>query len=87
MSEGGVRQGARDRGISIRADKILGNSRRIDPLYVIEQIVAGLEVSKSSLDVVSFEEVTPQQADEWLERLTEPMRAIRQLQTKLKEIK
>jgi len=87
MSEQGLRKGARDKGIEMRADKLLGNSRRIDPLYVIEQIVLSLEVSQSSLDVVSFEDVTPQQASEWLERLTEPLRAIRQMQTALKEIK
>jgi hypothetical protein len=87
MSEQGLRKGAREKGIEIRADKLLGNSRRIDPLYVIEQIVLSLEVSQSSLDVVTFEDVTPQQASEWLERLTEPLRAIRKMQTELKEIK
>ena len=87
MDEDHIRPAAKKRGIEFRADKVLGRTKRINSSYVIEQIVLGIEVSQSSLDVVSFEDVTPQQAREWLERLTEPMRAIRQLQTQLKEIK
>lgn len=84
MSEDGLRAGARKKGIKFPADKLA--TGRIDPLYVIEQIVLGMEVSQSSLDVVSFEDVTPQQAAEWLERLTEPLRAVKRMQAQLKEI-
>jgi hypothetical protein len=86
MSEQGVRKGARDKGIEIRADKVLGNVRRIDPLFVIEQIVLGLEVTETSLELVSYEDVTPEQAAEWLERLASPLRAIRAMQSHMKEI-
>lgn len=86
MSEQGVRKGARDKGIHIRADKVLGNTRRIDPLFVIEQIVLGLEVTETSLELVSYEDVTPEQATEWLERLASPLRAIRAMQSHMKEI-
>jgi len=85
MTEEGLRAAARKKGITFPADKL--TTGRIDPLYVIEQIVLGLEVTQSSLDLVSFEDVTPQQASEWLERLTDPMRAIKRMQTALKEIK
>jgi len=85
MTEEGLRAAARKKGIAFPADKL--TTGRIDPLYVIEQIVLGLEVTQSSLDLVSFEDVTPQQASEWLERLTDPMRAIKRMQTALKEIK
>jgi hypothetical protein len=84
MTEEGLRSGARKKGITFPADKLA--TGRIDPLYVIEQIVLGLEVSQSSLDVVSFEGVTPQQAADWLSRLTDPLRAIKRMQTVLKGV-
>lgn len=87
MSEGGLRDGARKKGITFPADKIVGRTRRVNPLEVIEQIVITIEVSQSSLELVSYEDVTPEQASEWLQRLAEPLRAIRKMQTELKEIK
>jgi hypothetical protein len=84
--EDSFRKAARDRGITFPADK-LSNFRRIDPLYVVEQIVLGLEVTLTTLDLVTYENVTPEQAEQWLERLVSPLRAIRKMQTELKEIK
>lgn len=86
MSEGGLRDGAKKKGITFPADKIVGRTRRVNPLEVIEQIVMTIEVSQSSLELVSYEDVTPEQASEWLQRLAEPLRAIRKMQTELKEI-
>lgn len=85
MTEEGLRAAARKKGIEFPADK-LSNFKRIDPLYVIEQTVLGLEVTQSTLELVSYEGVTPQQASEWLERLKTPLRALRNMQTALKEI-
>ena len=85
MTEEGLRAAARKKGITFPADK-LTNHRRIDPLSVIEQIVLGIEMTEVSMQLVDYQNVTPAQAAEWLERLGTGMRAIRQLQTKLKEI-
>ena len=85
MSEDGLRASARKKGITFPADK-LTNHKRIDPLYVIEQIVLGIEMTDVSMQLVDFQNVTPAQAVEWLQRLGTGMRAVRQLQTKLKEI-
>ncbi|UAJ79992.1 hypothetical protein IT072_02625 [Leifsonia sp. ZF2019] len=87
MSEKGIRESARKRAITFPADKIVGRTRRVNPLEVLEQIVMTIEVSQSSLELVSYEDVTPEQASEWLQRLAEPLRAIRKMQTELKEIK
>ena len=87
MSEGGLRGGAKTRGIEFPADKIVGRSRRIDPLRVLAQIVASVEVTESSLDLVTYEDVTPEQASEWLELLTPGIKALRALEKTLKEIK
>lgn len=83
--EDSFRKAARDRGITFPADK-LTNFKRIDPLFVVEQIVLGLEVTLTTLDLVTYENVTPEQAAQWLERLASPLRAIRKMQTELKEI-
>lgn len=86
MSEGGLRKGAATRGIEFPADHVVGRSRRIKPLEVLERIIAGLEADVSALELVTYTEVTRDQADEWLERLAEPLRAIRKMQAQLKEI-
>lgn len=85
MSEKWLRTQAADRGIAFPADKITG-SRRIDPLKVIENVVASVEASGSALDLVTFEDVTPEQAEEWGARLEAGLRAIRSLRNSLKEI-
>lgn len=84
-SEEHLRKSARDRGIVFPADKITG-SRRIDPLKVLENTVAAIEATASALDLVTYEDVTPELAIELLERLAPGIKAIRQLTKQLKEI-
>lgn len=86
MSEQGLRDVARKRGIAFPADKVVGRTRRINPLDVLERIVVSLEGDVSVLGLVTYDDVTPEQAAEWLERLTEPLREIRKMQSRLKEI-
>lgn len=86
MSEAGLRDGARKRGIEFPADRIVGKTRRIDPLEVIEQTVLSLEVTESSLVLADLSEVTAEQAAEWLSRIEKPLRSLKQFQTKLKGI-
>jgi hypothetical protein len=86
MSEQGLREASRKRGIAFPADKIVGRTRRINPLDVLERIVVSLEGDVSVLGLVTYDDVTPEQAGEWLERLTEPLREIRRMQSRLKEI-
>ena len=86
LSEGHLRKQAAERGITFPADKLTG-ARRIDPLRVIENVVASIEASGSALDLVTYEDVTPEMAAELLERLKPGIKAIRQLTNQLKEIK
>ncbi len=85
MNENGMRATAKKRGIEFPADKF-ANTRRIDPLKVLENVVASIESNESALALVTFEDVTPELAAELLERLKPGMKAIRQLATQLKEI-
>lgn len=86
MSEQGLREAARKRGIAFPADKVVGRTRRINPLDVLERIVVSLEGDVSVLGLVTYDDVTREQAAEWLERLAEPLREIRRMQSRLKEI-
>lgn len=86
LSESHLRQQAKLRGIQFHADRITG-IRRIDPLKVLENVVASIEANADALALVTFEDVTPELALELLERLKPGVKAIRQLTTSLKEIR
>lgn len=86
MTEEGLRAGARRQGIVFPADVVLGKTRRINGIDVMERTVSSLEVNQTSLELVDFDDITPEQAAEWLQRLTEPLRAINRMKTRLKEI-
>lgn len=86
MTESGLRAGAKREGVEFPADKVLGTKRRINGLEVMERIIAGLEGNESVLGLVEFEDITPEQADEWLQRLASPLRAINRMKSRLKEI-
>lgn len=85
MTESGLRESAKRKGIEFPADKLAG-TKRINALEVLERIVLGFEVTESSLDLVSYENVTKEQAAEWSNRLEAPLRAIRAMHTELKRI-
>jgi hypothetical protein len=84
MTEQWLRTQAKQRGITFPADK-LTNRLRIDPLKVIDNVVASMEANGASLALVSYEDVTPEMAEELLERLAPGIKAIHQLKTALKE--
>jgi hypothetical protein len=86
MTEDGLRAGARREGIEFPADKVMGKTKRINGLDVMERLVTSIEVNQSALELVEFEDITPEQADEWLQRLAEPLRAINRMKSRLKEI-
>lgn len=86
MSEKGMRKGAAQRGITFPADEVLGKTKRINGLDVLERIVASIEADESVLGLIEFESITPEQAAELLQRLTSPLRAINRMKNRLKEI-
>lgn len=86
MSEPGLRSGAQKYNITFPADVAVGRSRRIDPLEVLERIVSSLEADASALELVRYQNVTPEQASEWVARMNTAMRPIGQMKKALKEI-
>ncbi|MDH5134987.1 MULTISPECIES: hypothetical protein [unclassified Microbacterium] len=86
MTEEGLRAGARRKGIVFPADEVLGKTKRINGLDVLERIVSSIEADESVLGLIEFESITPEQAAELLQRLTSPLRAINRMKNRLKEI-
>lgn len=86
MTEDGLRAGARKKGITFPADEVLGRTKRINGLEVLERIVSSIEADESVLGLIEFEDIAPEQAAEWLERLASPLRAINRMKNRLKEI-
>jgi hypothetical protein len=86
LTEQGIRKGAKTRGIEFPADRIVGRTRRINPVEVLDRIVASLEADESALALVNYDDITPEQATEWLGRIASPLREVRKMQNRLKEI-
>jgi hypothetical protein len=82
-----IRNIARDHGIEIRADRIVGKTRHIDPERVVRETVHALDGLKYGLNLLTasdYDELHPEQIRDWLNALDEPARAIRHL---IKELK
>lgn len=86
LTEEGMRAAARKKGITFPADKIVGRSHRIKSDEVLSNIVLSIETAKESLDLVRFQEITPELAGELLQRLTSALGAVTAIKGKLKEI-
>lgn len=86
MSEQGLRAGASKRSIAFPADGFVGKARRINSVDLIEKSVVSLEATASVLPLAQFEGISSDQALQWLDRIEEPLRAIRRMAATLKEI-
>lgn len=82
VGESNLREGARDRGIDIRADRILGNSRRLDIRRVIETTVDQLDSIASTFprlataDGIRAAGITQEEAQEWADSLSVSVKAL-----------
>lgn len=80
-----VRRLARDNGIEIRADKLIGRTRRIDSAKTAAEIVATVAGLDLPMRLVNFTELDPAQAAEWADSLTESIRALNRFAKQMKE--
>jgi len=85
MSEGGVKSGAKQRGIDIRADRVVGRTRRLDSNRIIRECVAELEGVVSGLALVNYNDIDPEEAPTWVDSLTKSMSAISKANRQIKE--
>ena len=84
MSEGGVKSGAKQRGIDIRADRIVGNARRLDSNRIIRESVTAFEDIANGLKLVNYDDIDVEEAQKWIDSLNISrnalLKAIRQIE-------
>lgn len=91
MSEEGLRAGAKREGIDIRADRIVGRSRRLDMRRVIDQTVTELaSIAQATESLVSLDGIRSANLDRdevqtWVDSLTQSLRALSKARNTIKE--
>lgn len=81
-----VRFLARENGVEITADKVVGHRRRVDSTKVAAEIVATLEGLALPMRHVNFTDLDATQATEWANSLTESIRALNRFAKQMKEL-
>lgn len=82
-----VRLYARQDGVEIHADKVLGRThKRIDSNRIIRETVQDLENTEMSLSLVRFDELDASQIANWTASLSKSIRMLNRLNKQLKEM-
>jgi hypothetical protein len=84
IAEDRVRQVARTHGITIRADAVLGRTRRPDSTRIVREAAHALEGLAMSVELADPTQLDPAEAAEWAASMT---RSIRALSTFVRQIK
>lgn len=83
----GVRKIARDEGIAVPADEVMGGTRqKIDSTRIVRETVNGLEGLEIALDLVSYDDLDRSEIEHWTTSLTTSIRILNRLNKRLKEI-
>ena len=85
MKEAGVKAGAKDRGIEIRADRVLGRTHRLDSNRIIRESVDALENIVNGLALVNYDDVDLEEAQTWVDSLTKSISALSKANRQIKE--
>lgn len=82
-----VRKNARDHGIEIPADRVMGkSSRAIDSNRIAQETVSALEGLALGLRLFDPDNADPAQADEWATSLNDSLRALNRFRKQIKEM-
>lgn len=85
VSDSRVRDIAREFGIDIPADRMVGKTRRIDHTAAVESAVTELDNWANSLTFIDFAEVDMSERDEWVASLTNSLTELRRFIKQIKE--
>lgn len=85
MTTEGIRNGAQQRGIDIRADRVVGRTRRLDTNRIIRQSVLDLEGIVASLALINRDDIDPEEAQTWVDSLNQSIKALSKARTAIKE--
>ena len=80
-----VRQIAREHHITIRADAVLGRTRRLDSNRIVREAVHALEGLAMSVGLADPAGLDPDQAAAWAASMTRSLRALRKFARQIKE--
>ena len=80
-----VRQVAREHGIDIRADAVLGRTRRPDSSRIVRETVHALEGLAMGVELADPAGLDPAEAAEWAASMTRSIRALSKFARQMKE--
>lgn len=80
-----VRDTCRRHDIEVHADRVVGKTRRLDANRVIEQTVRAAEPSTELLAAINYGDLDRNALGEWINSLSESIRALRRLKTTLEK--
>jgi ParB-like chromosome segregation protein Spo0J len=86
VGEARIKDIAREFHIDIAADKAVGKTRRIDSNNVMQEIVTGLEQLALPMRLVNFDDLDATRAEEWVNSLTDSIRALNRFTKQIKEL-
>jgi hypothetical protein len=86
IGEDRVRQVAREHGTDIRADAVLGRTRRPDPGRVLRHTVHALEGLAMGVELADPAGLDPAEAAEWAASMTRSIRALSRFVRQVKEV-
>lgn len=80
-----VREIARELGLDIPADAIMGRTRRHDPNRIVRETATALEGLAIGVGLIDYTDLDPDEINDWVRSLTASVRAINRLVKQLKE--
>jgi len=81
-----VRQVAREHGIDIRADAVLGRARRFDTNRIVRETVHALEGLAMGVDLADLAEIDRAEAPQWAASLRRSLRVLRRFARQIEEM-
>ena len=85
ITEQAIKLIARDFDIDIHADRVIGKSRRIDSNRVLSNVAETVETAAYSLQQIDPLDLDQEAAQEWVDSLTESIKALRKALNPIKE--
>lgn len=79
------RNAASRHGIEFPADKNVARSRRIDPNRVMRETVNAIASHVGNFDLVDYDDLNPEEAQEWVNSLTQSIKALSKARNQIKE--
>lgn len=85
MRSDAIREIAREMGVEIGADAIIGKTRIHDSNRIVRETVHALEGLVMGLDLVSFDDLDPAETGDWAASLTDSTRRLNRFLRQMKE--